>query len=179
MNMSWHSCPSLISILRFLQIMPRPWVDDLQSWTQIALISALDGLTTCTTPRGGTTACPYWHIVTLFVLLLLILQGRYRTGVLITFLQSNCYSEADASPDQNNDELLLLQQMRRRRGTLFHRTAAGLSYVIIYTLHTYHVASHHIMTENAIRTHKMPSTVQLCFVFLIGSKGSQTVLMVR
>lgn len=58
----------------FLQFMPRPWVDDLEGWTQIAPSSATDGLTTCTT-RMVAQQLVLTGLLLLFIFLMMNFNG--------------------------------------------------------------------------------------------------------
>lgn len=73
-------------------------MDDLQSWTQIAPSSAVDGLTTCTASEAAT-ACPYRLLVPFYFFkrqTLTTAQGRERrhTSAESLLQWSRCFSRS-------------------------------------------------------------------------------------
>lgn len=99
--------------------MPRSWVDDFQSWTQIAPPSAIDGLTTCTTHRAAKNKT----VVLLFLFIFLnnkVGLGPLRTAQYGSTDTSNrCGGAVNLSQSVTCSTRvyeLMVMETRRRRG---------------------------------------------------------------
>lgn len=124
------------------QSMPRPGVDDLQSWTQIApsVVNSLDHLHQ---HQRGTASCPFWLIVP-FVSLHGTLQ-RHRTSKWSVLLRID-------------------DQLKHLETCLWNKQQLLLKRIISHILHYIHIMLHYSASSRVLGN---PIMVQLRFLYFV------------